>query len=166
LDVAFRELGSEDEELLYEYLYLTLFVPRGRKPFPRAIVRHPSFARYVAGWGREHDVGYLALASAAGPDIGAAWFRLWQGGETGFGYYDSQTPELCIAVRPAYRGMGIGSALLKLLLSRADLRYPTVSLSVPLENPAVRLYERYGFAAVSLKEGSLLMLRCASPPGS
>ncbi len=93
LDVKFRELEAGDEELLYDYLYLTLFVPRGRKPFPRAIVRHPSFSRYVAGWGRENDVGYLALASSAGPDIGAAWLRLMREGEPGFGYYDARTPE-------------------------------------------------------------------------
>jgi ribosomal protein S18 acetylase RimI-like enzyme len=58
-------------------------------------------------------------------------------------------PELSVAVVEEARGRGIGIALLRSLLDRArEERMSAVSLSVEEENPAVRLYERLGFAAV------------------
>jgi GNAT superfamily N-acetyltransferase len=44
----------------------------------------------------------------------------WPAGETGCGFVDSETPELSVAVRPEYRGRGIGTLLLRRLLAEAD----------------------------------------------
>jgi ribosomal protein S18 acetylase RimI-like enzyme len=129
-------------------LYLALFVPPGRPPLPRDVVHHPELARYVRHWGREHDLGVVALHPARGEPIGAAWLRLWAADGRGYGYVDADTPELSLAVVPDYRGQGVGTRLLECLLRAADERHGAVSLSVSASNPALRLYRRFGFAVV------------------
>ncbi len=54
-----------------------------------------------------------------------------------------------ISLLPAYRGRGMGTALLQALLAEAAQAAGTVSLSVATSNPARRLYERLGFRTVS-----------------
>jgi GNAT superfamily N-acetyltransferase len=154
-----RRLNAADEVLLREYLYLALFVPEGEPPFPPGIVERPDIARYVAGWGRTGDRGLLAVESSAGRDVGAAWLRLWPAGEAGYGYVDQATPELSMAVRPEFRGQGLGTLLLHRLLADADDRHAAVSLSVSSVNPAIRLYRRFGFVVVAATEGSKTMRR-------
>ena len=158
-DVGFRHIRPEDEILLREYSYLAWFVPEGAPPVPRDIIRQPAIARYSVNWGMRGDEGLFAVEKGSGSDLGAAWFRLWQPGDTGFGFVDFDTSELSIAVRPAFRGRGIGSLLLKELLASADSRHAAVSLSVSNRNPAMRLYKRFGFQSLSATEESTVMLR-------
>ena len=70
--------------------------------------------------------------------------------ETGEGefYYDS------VAVDPAYRGYGIGSALFDAMDRRAaQFGHDVVGLLVDLDNPsAEKLYERLGFRTVGEKD--------------
>lgn len=51
-----------------------------------------------------------------------------------------------IALLAGHRGAGIGGALLRGLLADGDARRVPVRLSVLRGNPALRLYERLGFA--------------------
>jgi ribosomal protein S18 acetylase RimI-like enzyme len=50
-----------------------------------------------------------------------------------------------IALLPEYRGMGIGTAILRGLLMAAERAHKTISLHVEPNNPALRLYQRLGF---------------------
>ncbi len=50
-----------------------------------------------------------------------------------------------ISLSPAHRGVGIGSVVLGAILAAAGALGKTASLSVVLENPARRLYQRLGF---------------------
>ncbi|NOX24325.1 MAG: GNAT family N-acetyltransferase [Actinobacteria bacterium] len=97
------------------------------------------------------------IAEDAGERIGAAWVRLLQGDDRGYGHVDDDTPELSVAVRPQWRNRGVGTALLLRLLENL----PRVSLSVDSRNPAVRLYEQLGFEVVAAEHTSLIMLRRA-----
>ncbi|MDQ1592717.1 MAG: hypothetical protein QOG71_3344 [Pyrinomonadaceae bacterium] len=126
-------------------LYQSLYVPEGGVPFPRDVVTRPELAKYVEGWGRAGDVGFVAIDSRDGELLGAAWLRLLAGDARGYGYVDDATPELAIAVLPEHRGRGVGTALLERLLEAARSVYASVSLSVSSGNPAARLYERMGF---------------------
>jgi len=146
-----------DEALLRAYLWLSIFVAPGAEPPPPAIVERPAIAIYVDGWGRYGDDGVIAIDTASGADVGAAWLRLWPGPETGYGYVDRATPELAIAVRPDHRGRGIGSCLLDALLDRASARHRGVSLSVNRANPAVQLYQRFGFRVIAASDDTFLM---------
>jgi GNAT superfamily N-acetyltransferase len=101
----------------------------------------------------------LACEAPSGRDVGVAWLRLWSRGSEGYGFVDTETPELSMAVRPEHRGRGIGTQLLDRLLAEADRSYRAVSLSVSDGNPAVRLYQRLGFVAMFSVNGSTTMRR-------
>ncbi|MEO6723858.1 MAG: GNAT family N-acetyltransferase [Blastocatellia bacterium] len=152
-----RPLTTADEPFLWEMLYQALFVPPGHSPFPRDLVREPEISRYVDGWGRDGDLGVAAVLAETQAPIGAAWVRLLTGDECGYGWVDDETPELTIAVLPESRGNGVGAQLLVQLIELARARYPAVSLSVSVENPARRLYERLGFLTIVRDEYSLTM---------
>jgi ribosomal protein S18 acetylase RimI-like enzyme len=138
-------------------LYLAIFVPPGQSPPPRDLIRQPELARYVQRWGRADDLGVWAIDQNAA--IGAAWLRRWNDEDRGYGYIDSATPELSIAVVPEHRGHGVGTRLMENLLKLADRRFAAISLSVSPDNPAVRLYERFDFVVVARDGSSLIMLR-------
>jgi len=72
----------EDEPFLWEMLYQAIYVPEGQTAPPRSVVRRPELARYVRGWGREGDCGFLA-GDAADQPVGAVWLRLLRGENKG-----------------------------------------------------------------------------------
>jgi GNAT superfamily N-acetyltransferase len=136
--------------------------------FLRDMLRHAYFwridesaelpvARYVTGWGREGDSGFVAIDELQ--PVGAAWYRLFPPREAGFGFVDERTPELTVAVVPSRRGKGIGHELMEALLAQARSEgYDALSLSSPSGSTA--LYERYGFRVVS-DEGEAVTMRLA-----
>lgn len=138
-------------------LYLALWQPPGTPPPPRSVLQAPELSRYVTGWGtRPGDLGLIAASDSA-PVVGAAWLRV-HAPPGGYGFWRPDTPELSVAVLPGFRNQGIGSALLRALLSAADGMYPAVSLSVALANPAFHLYQRLGFSVVREDGHSAIMV--------
>jgi len=130
---------------------------RGEEP-DADILRNPHIAVYVEGWGREGDTGVVA-EDERGNLIGAAWFRFFDAQNHGFGFVAPDIPELTVAVRREARGRGVGSALLDALIVAARAEHVGVlSLSVEEDNPALRLYERAGFAAAA-RAGNALTMR-------
>jgi ribosomal protein S18 acetylase RimI-like enzyme len=118
-----------------------------------SVLERPEVARYVKGWGRPGDAAVVA-EKASGELVGAAWFRLFEATEPGYGFVDDRTPELGIGVEPGHRGEGIGRALLEALVASArEAGYSALSLSVGEENPALRIYERAGFERHAHGEG-------------
>ena len=111
--------------------------------------------RYVQNWGRRGDAGVVAFE---GRNVyGAAWFRLFDAAEPGFGFVDAQTPELTIAVVPSRRGRGTGVELLEALLERArEDGFAQVSLSA--EKGQTAFYEHHGFEAVREDDSTVTML--------
>ena len=158
LSYLIRSLRSEDEPFLWEMLYHAIHVSEGQVAPPRDIVHLPDLARYVQGWGRSGDQGFLAYRETTGQSLGAVWIRLLIGEGRGYGYVDEDTPELSIAVLPQYRSQGIGTALLGSMVSSVS-GYASISLSVSADNPALRLYKRFGFRIISQDAGSFTMRR-------
>jgi ribosomal protein S18 acetylase RimI-like enzyme len=60
-----------------------------------------------------------------------------------------EIPELSIAILSEYRARGVGTELLLHLFEHLKSRYPAIYLSVSLENPALRLYQRLGFEIIA-----------------
>jgi ribosomal protein S18 acetylase RimI-like enzyme len=149
-------LKDTDETFLWEMLYQALYLPEGQAALSREVVYSPELARYVQGWGRDSDDGFMAIDPLTEKAVGAVWLRLLIGENKGYGYVNDKTPELGIAIFPEYRGQGIGTQLLTHLLESSCGR-SSISLSVSVNNPAVRLYERFGFEVVSRSGESLLM---------
>lgn len=155
--IAIRPAVASDGPFLQEMLYEAVFTPVGAPRPGREVLDEPEVARYVAGWGRAGDHGFVA--EAGGRPVGAAWFRVLPPDAPGFGFVAAEIPELSIALLPEFRGAGLGTALLKILISeaRAD-GYQGLSLSVDPDNPAARLYPRLGFRKVGVAGGSTVML--------
>jgi len=70
-----------------------------------------------------------------------------------------------IALLPEYRNAGIGTALLQALLVEAAAAGKCVSIHVERFNPALRLYERLGFAPIA-DRGVYLLLEWTSSRAS
>jgi ribosomal protein S18 acetylase RimI-like enzyme len=70
-----------------------------------------------------------------------------------------------IAFLPQWRNRGLGSALLCDLLEEAARADKAVSIHVEKFNPALRLYQRLGFAAIEDRGVYELMEWSASPAG-
>ncbi len=166
MDMFIRPLTPDDESFLWDALYYAIYVPPGQSPPAPEIVKEPQLARYVVGWMRgADDLGFLAEED--GVPLGAAWLRRWSDDEKGYGFVDRATPELSMSLIPGHRRRGVGTMLLRRLMSKAEGRFAAVSLSVSALNPARRLYQREGFVAVGeLEGGSLTMVRRFAPRGA
>ena len=149
MEYVIRPLTPEDEPSLWEMLYQALHATPGEPAPPPDIVRRPEYARYVEGWGREGDTGFVAKDPQNQQLLGAVWFRPPP---------PDTTPELAFTVNPAHRKRGIGAALLTQWV-RAHPDQEEVSLRVAAGHPAVRLYEKFGFKVARQTEGSVIMRR-------
>ncbi len=140
-------------------LYLAIHVPEGQEAPPFGIIYLSDLFHYVENFGQENDLGFAAELN--GEVIAAAWARiLADPALPGFGNLDEDTPELTIAVEPAYRGQGIGTRLLEELhqgLSQKGVQQ--ISLSVQKSNPARNLYERLGYQTAEVRSEDLLMVK-------
>jgi ribosomal protein S18 acetylase RimI-like enzyme len=159
LSISVRTLTSADEPFLWKMLYQALYALQGDEPFPPDIERQMEISKYAQGWGNPGDIGLIAIDEANQQSVGAAWIRLLTGENKGYGYVDDATPELSIAVAPEYRGRGVGTQLLFLLLAKVRSQYGAVSLSVSSDNPAVRFYQRLGFEVIATDCHSLTMAK-------
>jgi ribosomal protein S18 acetylase RimI-like enzyme len=151
MDHVISELTAADEPILWEMLYQGLQTTGGEAGPSRDMIRRPEFARYVEGWGRAGDTGFLARDTKSGELVGAVWMRSPAGARR-------ETPELAFAVKPGHRRRGIGAALLTQLV-KANPEHSSVSIRSSANNPAVRLYERFGFKVVQQSEQAVTMSR-------
>ena len=149
MDYVIHPLTAADEPVLWEMVYQALRTSEDAPP--RDIVRQPEYARHVEGWGRAGDTGFVAYDAEKKDDLlGAVWFRLPPGEQT--------MPELAFAVKSGHRKRGIGAALLTQLV-KANPQNSAVSISAGANNPAVRLYERFGFKIVEQSDRAVKMRR-------
>lgn len=121
--------------------------------FDESVLAEPAVSRYVEGWGRPGD--FALVAESGGNMAGAAWYRLFPADDPGYGFVDERTPEVTIGVEPSHRESGIGRSLLEALAEAARRAgHPALSLSVEVDNPALRLYERVGFERRAQRDGA------------
>jgi GNAT superfamily N-acetyltransferase len=153
MDYAIRPLTRQDEPILWEMLYYGLSSGAKNEPLSRDIVRRPEISRYVEGWGRVGDTGFVANDKKDGALVGAVWLRR-PTGKTG------APPELALSVKPEHRRHGIGTALLTQLV-RANPDHSTISVSFVAGRPVLRLYERFGFKVVEQRPDEVVIQRQA-----
>lgn len=133
--------------------------PGAVAPPVEEVLAEPPLGRYVDGWPRDGELGVIA-ETADGDPIGAAWWRSFSADDPGYGFVGDDVPEVSIGVVADERGRGVGRALMAALIDAATQRgISRLSLSVEVENPAMRLYEGLGFIAVSQAGGSATMVR-------
>ena len=102
---------------------------------------------------RKHDKALVA--EMQGNVIGAIWVRIMND----YGHIDNDTPSLAMSVYKKYRGLGIGTSLLKQLLQVERLAgYSKISLSVQKSNYAVKMYEKVGFTVADENNEEYIMI--------
>ncbi len=152
-----RAVQPADDSFLREMLVHSIYTGEGNPPAGREVLDRPEIAKYVRGWGRPGDLGFLAVVSESGEPVGAAWIRLFGEADPGYGFLAANIPELAIAVKPAHRGRGLGTVLIRSLVDQARGDHAAISLSVSVDNPARGLYARLGFEEVRIREGAITM---------
>jgi transglutaminase-like putative cysteine protease len=142
MNYRIRALTNDDESGLW-----TMLMYAAHESSSEIVRQNADLALYVKDWGQIGDWGFVV--SEGEEYIGAAWLRLFTDEEHGYGYIQSDIPELAFAVSPAYRGQGIGTKLLMQVIESAPSIYPAISLSVRSNNPVLNLYQRVGFVKVA-----------------
>ena len=149
---SIRPATAEDGEFLADMLVEAVnWSPEWKPKSRRRVLSDPRTARYIAGWPRETDHGVIAEAGT-GP-VGAAWVRFFPADDPAYGFVGPDVPELTIGVAPAWRGRGVGRALLRAVAaSAAEAGIERISLSVERKNFARGLYLSEGFAVVDASD--------------
>lgn len=123
------------------------------------VIASADHSRYIAGWMRPGDAGFVAVDEHDAP-IGAAWYRTFPRTDPGLGYVGTGVPELIIGVRPIWRAHGVGRALLQSVCAHAAAEgFARLSLSVERDNYAVTLYKSEGFAVTQPGRGRDTMVK-------
>ena len=159
MQISYRVIQAEEYEFSNEMLYEALFVLPGQPKFPREIIEDPSIKKNIENWNQKE--GDLAIVCLDGEElIGAIWGRKFSEDNKGYGFIDAETPEIGMAIKQEYRGKGLGSNLIKLIIDKyIEMGVGQLSLNVNTLNPAKRLYERIGFMKVSEESGAAIMAR-------
>ena len=154
MDYRIREMAKEEYPLLCNFLYEAIYIPDGVEPPPKSIINSPELQEYIFEFGkRKHDKALVA--ETQGKIVGAIWVRIMND----YGHIDNDTPSLAMSVSKEYRGLGIGSSLLKQLLSALkSAGYSKISLSVQKNNYAVKMYKQLGFTVVDENSEEYIMV--------
>jgi ribosomal protein S18 acetylase RimI-like enzyme len=154
-----RPLAAGDQEILWDIFHVALWDPPPAGLRPRSVLEHPDVRIYAEEWGqREGDVGVAGEVEGHAGIVGACWMRLIRGGR-GLAYMDDATPQLGIALLPAFQRQGHGERLMRAALEAArDYGYARVSLTVHPQNPAAALYRRCGFEQFDVRRTYLAMV--------
>ena len=87
--------------------------------------------------------------------VGAVWVRIIND----YGHIDDETPSLAISLYKEYRGHGIGTDMMKEMLSLLKAHgYKRVSLSVQKANYAAEMYRKIGFEIIRENGDEWIML--------
>ena len=148
MDVRIRTVLPSESTLIFSFLTLAARMQESGEPIQKAL-RDRELTRYWQNWGRKRDLGVVAESDSVGCPISCAWVRLFSREEAGADYVGEDIPKLGIGTIPTARGLGVGTRTLRALLSLCRPRCSGVSLSVRIDNPAIRLYERLGFRRMS-----------------
>ena len=158
IELEIRLITKEELAFLFDLVYEAAYIPDGMERPPKSFVYEPQVSRYVDDFGRTGDVAFVLVDDCE--LVGGIWSRLFSEESQGFGVVDESTPELGMAVFDGYRGRGFGTQLMQLLIdSLRDGGFGKVSLSVDRRNPALRLYERFGFEVVREKGNAFTMVK-------
>lgn len=154
MEYAIREMTVPEYPLLSDFLYEAIFIPDDIKPPSRNIICSPELQVYIDRFGSLKD-DFALVAEIEGKIIGAVWIRIMYD----YGHIDDETPSLAISLYKEYRGRGIGTEMMKEMLSLLKTHgYKRVSLSVQKANYAAEMYRKIGFDIVRENEEEWIMI--------
>ena len=154
MEYSIRKMTVSEYPMLNDFLYEAIFIPDGIEPPPRNIITSPELQIYVDRFGELKD-DFALVAEVEKKVVGAVWVRIMND----YGHIDDKTPSLAISLYKVYRGQGIGTDMMKEMLSLLKAHgYKRVSLSVQKTNYAVEMYRKIGFDIVRGNEEEWIML--------
>ena len=150
-----RPLNNDETTLLDDFLYEAIFVPKSMEAPPRDIIKAPELQVYVKDFGKQKDDICFVAEAEDDKIIGAVWVRVMDD----YGHVEEGVPSFAISLYNEYRGLGIGTAMMKQMLAELKLRgYRKASLAVQKANYAVKMYQKVGFEIVSENEEEYIMV--------
>ncbi|MCL2311023.1 MAG: GNAT family N-acetyltransferase [Firmicutes bacterium] len=156
-NIIIRPMKRKEFYLLEDFLYEAIFQRDEDNPLPRSEINKPELKVFIEGFGRAHD--YCLVAEYKSKIIGAVWTRILSGEVKGFGNVDENTPEFAISIYKEYRNQGIGTKLMKQMLSLLkDRGYKQASLAVQKDNYAFKMYLSVGFEIVKETDEEYIMI--------
>lgn len=154
MEYSIRKMTVSEYPMLNDFLYEAIFIPDGIEPPPRNIITSPELQIYVDRFGELKD-DFALVAEVEKKVVGAVWVRIMND----YGHIDDKTPSLAISLYKEYRGQGIGTDMMKEMLSLLKAHgYKRVSLSVQKTNYAIEMYRKIGFDIVRGNEEEWIML--------
>ena len=149
-----REIKENEYNILDNFLYEAIFIPKGTKKLPREIIDNEELQVYVKDFGNYKDDNCI-VAELNNKIIGACWTRIMND----YGHIDDNTPSFAISLYEEYRGKGIGTRLMKSMLKLLkDKGYKRTSLSVQKNNYAVEMYKKVGFRIIDENKEEYIMI--------
>jgi ribosomal protein S18 acetylase RimI-like enzyme len=155
--VVVRTALADDLSFMQRMLYEAANNPGEHWPPFDESMQEPRNLRFWRGlMARAGDLGVIAEMDHV--PVGAAWMRMMGEGERGPDD-DPDVPVLAIGVEHAYRGQGIGTELMRLLLDAArHNRVRCIDLTTGSFNTAaVRLYHGQGFRDIGYNQDTIRM---------
>lgn len=150
-----RDLERPEYPLLADFLYEAIYIPDGIEPPPKSILTSPELQVYLDGFGElPDDKGFVAVIDEK--IVGAVWVRIMHD----YGHIDDKTPSFAISLYKEYRGLGIGTAMMKTMLSYLkNSGYERASLSVQKANYAADMYKKLGFEIMDENDEEYIMVK-------
>ena len=154
MHINIRKIKINEYKVLDDFLYEAIFIPKGVEAPPREIINTPELQVYVQDFGkREGDICFVAEAEEK--IVGAVWARIMDD----YGHIEDDVPSLAISLYKEYRGLGIGTMLMKRMLEALKTRgYRKTSLAVQKANYAVKMYKKVGFEIFDENEEEYIMV--------
>lgn len=155
MDYIIREMKETEYPLLADFLYEAIFIPEGTALPPRTIINNPELDIYISDFGKsKHDKAFVSEIDNG--IVGAVWVRIMND----YGHVDDDTPSFAVSLYKEYRGFGIGTELMKKMISfLKSCGYAKCSLAVQKANYAVKMYKNLGFETVDENEEEYIMVK-------
>ena len=138
MTVTLRPITSDDMPFLYQVYASTRLeelAPVGWTPQQVGDFLAQQFIAQHQFYQEHYENATYSVILVDGQPAGRLYLARWP----------SEIRIMDIALLPAYRGRGVGSALLRDVLAEGGRAGKRVSIHVEKFNPALRLYERLGF---------------------
>lgn len=149
-----RSLRRNETDLLKNFRYEAIFIPKGAEPPARDIIEKPELRVYTDDFGTRNGDNCL-VADFGGKVVGAVWTRIMDD----YGHVDDETPSFAISLYKEYRRQGIGSQLMVKILELLKWQgFERASLAVQKANYAVKMYTDLGFNTVKENDEEYIMV--------
>lgn len=154
MNIIIRQIKSNEYSLLDNFLYEAIFIPEGVEAPPKESINAPELQVYVQDFGK-HEGDNCFVAEVEEKIVGAVWVRIMND----YGHVEDGVPSFAISLYKEYRGLGIGTMLMKQMLEELKKRgYQKTSLAVQKANYAVKMYKNVGFEIVDENEDEYIMV--------